>query len=83
VVLARGGETHAPLAAVMYLQQRAERGDAAAQTELAKLHAAAQSPNGQKIAAPVLQEAHRRLHAGRPKKGIGTWFKEKLALLTE
>lgn len=62
------GETTAPLAALMYLQQRAEAGDPQALEELAVMHAAALTPSGRRYAAPVLAEANRRLLHGRAEK---------------
>lgn len=69
VLLSGGGDAgSAPLAAVMYLHQRADAGDAQAVREVAKLNRAAQTPSGRQIAAPVLAEARRRLSEGRQKK---------------
>jgi len=62
------GETSAPIAAVMHVQQRAENGDAQAARELAMMYDAASTPQGRVIAAPVLAEASRRLTAGRATK---------------
>jgi hypothetical protein len=55
----------APLAALMHLQQLAESGNSQAEREMQLMHAAAQTPTGQRVAAPVLEEASRRLETGR------------------
>lgn len=62
-------EARAPLAALMYLQQAAERGDAQAAAELAIIKSAAKSPSGREIAAPLLAESTRLLAEGRAQKG--------------
>jgi hypothetical protein len=61
VILIGLGENNAPMAALMYLHQRADAGDAQARRELAIMQAAAKTPMGKKIAAPMLQEARKRL----------------------
>lgn len=68
VVMIGLGNKSAPLAALMYLHQRADSGDAAAQRELDIMEKAAKTPIGQRVAAPVLAEARRRLAHGRSKK---------------
>lgn len=60
-ILVRGLSDSAPLAALIYLKQRAQRGDQQAQAELAIMHGAAETPVGQKVAAPLLREASQRL----------------------
>jgi len=65
MVLIGLGESSAPIAALMHLQQRAEAGDVQAVKELATMRVAANTPLGQKHAAPVLAEASRRLALGR------------------
>jgi hypothetical protein len=65
IVLIGLGESTAPLAALMYLQQRAEAGDPQAQKELGIMQIAAKTPTGRRVAAPVLAEADRRLRLGR------------------
>ncbi len=71
MVLIGLGQANAPIAAVMYLQQRAEQGDAQAQRELETMYAAAQTPEGARVAAPVLAEASRRLaSAKKARRGI-------------
>lgn len=67
---AEGGS--APLAALMYLQQRCDAGDAQACREMGKIQAAATSPVGQRVAAPLLAEAQRRLDAGRAQAVLGS-----------
>lgn len=73
LVLIGLGQANAPIAAVMYLQQRAEQGDAQAVRELETMHAAAQTPAGQRIAAPVLAEASRRLASARKERSGGSF----------
>jgi len=70
-------ETHAPLAALMYVQQRADGGDRQAQREMRLMHAAARTPAGKKIAAPMLAESNRRLEHGR--KALGSAMKQLYA----
>lgn len=62
-VLLIGGATggNPPLAAIMYLQQLCNSGDKQACKEMRILEAVAQTPSGQQVAAPLLQEAKRRL----------------------
>lgn len=72
VVIVGFGDADAPLAALMYLQQAAEGGDMQALKELAVMHAAAKTPVGQKVAAPLLAEASRRLAKGRDRKANPT-----------
>jgi len=63
-VLVFGAEdTSAPIAALMHLEQQANAGNAQAAHELAVLRAASLTPIGQKVAAPLLAEASRRLAA--------------------
>lgn len=61
-VLVRGlSSDTAPLAALIYLMQRAQHGDQQAAAELAIMQGASETPLGQKVAAPVLAEAAKRL----------------------
>lgn len=79
VMLVRStAEGAAPIAATMHVQQLAESGNLQAKKEMAMLHAAAMTPTGLKVAAPVLVEADRRLNAGRAMVAAG---KKKPALL--
>lgn len=65
----RTGEGGNPtLAALMWLQQRAEAGDPQAAAELTIMRNAAETDSGKKIAAPLLAEASRRLAAARAQK---------------
>lgn len=70
VILASPGtsDSTAPLAALMYVEQRADIGDPQAKTEMVKMQAAAKTPIGQKIAAPILAESSKRLAQGRAEK---------------
>jgi hypothetical protein len=65
----KGDESSAPLAALMYLRQRAEQGDEQACRELEAIQRVACTPLGKKIAAPALAESERRLNQGRKEKG--------------
>jgi hypothetical protein len=66
VLLTNGtGDDSAPLAALMYVQQQANAGDAQAAHEMALIDAAAKTPRGQQVAAPLVSEARRRLASGR------------------
>lgn len=60
-----GDEEQAPLAALMYVQQRANAGDKQAQHEIALIEAAAKGKRGREVAAPLLKEARAKLEAGR------------------
>lgn len=60
-----GDDTNSPLAAIMYLQQKADAGDRQARNELAMIRLAAQTPSGRKVAGPLLEEADRRLKSKR------------------
>lgn len=71
LVLIGLGTGNAPIAAVMYLQQRAEQGDAQAMKELETMYAAATTPEGKRIAAPVLAEASRRLASAKKARAGG------------
>lgn len=79
VVLIGFGESTAPLAALMYLQQRADSGDMQALKEMTLMNAAAKTPIGQRVAAPLLAEASRRLNQGRVEKQKPRGFFSKLA----
>lgn len=59
----------APLAALMFLQQEADSGNAQAQAELTLIEAAARTTQGRDIAAPMLAESKRLLEEGRAQKG--------------
>lgn len=61
-----GNSGRAPLAALMYVKQKAHGGDAQAQRELNKIARAARTPAGRQIVQPALDEADRRLAGGRP-----------------
>lgn len=65
-----GSESSAPLAALMYLQQRADAGDEDAAEEMAKIRIAAQTPSGRAIAAPLLDQADKRLRVGKKQKAL-------------
>lgn len=74
VLLARPGNTGtAPLAALMFVEQRAAAGDPQAQAEMNVIRLAAQTPAGQQVAAPLLAESKRRLAAGIAQKRAGVW----------
>lgn len=79
VVMIGFGESTAPLAALMYLQQRADTGDMQALKEMTLMNAAAKTPVGQRVAAPLLAEASRRLNQGRVEKTKPKGFFSKLA----
>lgn len=57
--------SQAPLAALMTLQACADKGDAQCRRELGVIQAVAKTPDGQRVAAPLLAEAQRRLAALR------------------
>lgn len=63
-----GDEGSAPLAALMYLQQRCDAGDAQACAEMSTIQKAAATPTGREVAAPILVEAQRRLAEGKARK---------------
>jgi hypothetical protein len=65
-----GAEDTAPLAALMYVEQKADAGHPQAQREMKLLQIAAQTPAGQQIAAPILAESTKRLEAGREMKAL-------------
>jgi hypothetical protein len=73
-------EGTAPLAALMYLEQRAQAGDLQAQRERELIERAAKTPSGRKIAAPLIEEARARLGAGRQRQAKETRM-EKYALM--
>lgn len=52
-----------PLTALMNLEEKCQAGDAQACREMAMIEAAAATPMGQKVAAPLLSEARRRVAA--------------------
>jgi hypothetical protein len=64
------GEDTAPLAALMYVEQKADAGNSQAQREMKLLQVAAQTPAGQQIAAPILAESTKRLEKGREMKAL-------------
>jgi hypothetical protein len=68
IVMIGLGENTAPLAALMYVQQRAEAGDPQAQKEMSIMRMAAKTPLGRQMAAPALAEANRRLLQGKTEK---------------
>jgi hypothetical protein len=61
-------ESTAPLAALMYTEQRADQGDPLAKKEMSKMRSAAKTPLGKKVAAPLLAESTKRLAQGRVEK---------------
>jgi hypothetical protein len=82
LMLVSGGDVGAaPLAAVMYVQQRAQAGDLQAQREMQKLARVARTPLGRRIAAPLLAEANMRLTRGRAKKVQRPTFAQRYALM--
>jgi hypothetical protein len=60
-----GDEDQAPLAALMYVMQRADAGDEQAKHEIALIEAAAKTKRGREVAAPLLKEARQKLAEGR------------------
>ena len=60
-----GDEEEAPLAALMYVQQRADAGDKQAQHEMSLIETAAKTKRGKEVALPLLKEAKKRLSDGR------------------
>jgi hypothetical protein len=70
VLLTNGGdESTAPLAALMYVEQLADAGDEQATHEMTIIRAAAETPRGREIAAPILAESTKRLAQGRKQRG--------------
>lgn len=82
VLIGAGPDTSASLAALMLLQQKADGGDQQAARELAVMRVAAQSPVGQKVAKPLLDEASRRLAAGRADKTVPTSMGDRYAVMS-
>jgi hypothetical protein len=77
------GEDTAPLAALMYVEQKADAGHPQAQREMKLLQVAAQTPAGQQIAAPILAESTKRLEKGRemktkqaPRRSLAAWYND-------
>lgn len=65
LLLASGGDANsASVKALMMLEKRANSGDSQAARELGVIRLASKTTSGQKIAAPLLEEASRRLAAG-------------------
>lgn len=85
VLLGSSGDGSAPLAALMYVQQRADAGDDQAQNEMSKIRLAAQTKSGRVIAAPLLDEADRRLSDAKQKQtqinGNSGSFADRYALM--
>lgn len=73
VLLASRKESNPALAALMYLQQRAEAGDEQAEEEIGMIRLVARTPRG-RVAAPLLVEANHRLLAGKAKKAAEPKF---------
>lgn len=71
ILVSDGDRGSAPLAALMHLEQMAGCGDEQAKTELGAIREVARTPAGQKVAAPLLLEAQRRLATGRAQKRRG------------
>lgn len=61
----------APLAAFMDLEQRADAGDVQAAKEYDAIKKAAETPTGRKVAAPIINEAHKRLKEARAARTYG------------
>lgn len=85
VLLGSNGSGSAPLAALMYVQQRADAGDGQAQSEMSKIRLAAQTKSGRVIAAPLLDEADRRLSEAKQEQtqisGSSGSFADRYALM--
>jgi hypothetical protein len=64
-----GDEEQAPLAALMYVQQRANAGDKQAQHEMSLIETAAKTKRGKEVAAPLLKQARERLKLAGKKGG--------------
>jgi hypothetical protein len=60
-----GDEEQAPVAALMYVQQRANAGDKQAKHELDLIETAAKTKRGKEVAAPLLKEARAKLKEAR------------------
>jgi hypothetical protein len=82
VVMFGAPDVEAPLAALMMLQQKADGGDMQAARELAIMRVAAQSPVGQKVAQPLLDEASKRLAAGKAAKTVPTSFADRYMVMS-
>lgn len=82
LILVSGGDVSAaPVAAMMYLQQRAEAGDPQARREMRQLAQVAQTPVGRRVAAPLLTEARNRLAEARIAKSRKPSFAQRYALM--
>lgn len=82
LLVSKGKEGRAPVAALMDVQQRADNGDRQAVREMSAIRSVARTSIGRQIAAPILAEADEKLDRGRRLQGgDGESFMSKYVLM--